>query len=154
MAAQAGFAPTPFRLTDGRTTVIPLSRVKIGHRGRTCTCGHLVPGQACCSYTTRCCPGSFGKGSRGLGSLWRRGMTAPWNCRRAGEWRPRWDLHPQSSRRQRVAFLLSYKGWWEALVTLQFVTSDLISRRSIYSRVTGSLPEIKSKSKIKSFQKW
>ena len=26
MAAQAGFAPAPFRLTDGRTTVIPLSR--------------------------------------------------------------------------------------------------------------------------------
>ena len=60
MAAQAGFAPAPFRLTGGRTTVIPLSN-KSGHRGRTCTCGHLVPGQACCCYTTRCCPGSFGK---------------------------------------------------------------------------------------------
>ena len=23
-------------------------------------------------------------------------------------WRPRWDLHPHSSRRQRVAFLFSY----------------------------------------------
>jgi hypothetical protein len=102
MAAQAGFAPAPFRLTGGRTTVIPLSRKvcllegraprvllnrsgriqrkqahgvrpsnrrsvdEIGHRGRTCTCGHLVPGQACCCYTTRCCPGSLGKEAGGL----------------------------------------------------------------------------------------
>ena len=48
--------------------------------------------------------------SRGLGSLWTRGMAAPWPCRRVGDWRPRWDLHPHSSRRQRVAFLFSYES--------------------------------------------
>ena len=37
-------------------------------------------------------------------------MTVPWTCRRVGEWRSRWDLHPQSSRRQRVAFLFSYES--------------------------------------------
>ena len=35
MAAQAGFAPTPFRLTGGRTTVIRLSN---GAAGRILTC--------------------------------------------------------------------------------------------------------------------
>jgi hypothetical protein len=42
--------------------------------------------------------------------LWTRGMAAPWDCRRVGDWRPRWDLHPHSSRRQRVAFLFSYES--------------------------------------------
>ena len=32
---------------------------QIGQRGRTCTCGHSVPSRACCSYTTRCCPGEW-----------------------------------------------------------------------------------------------
>src|SRR5258706_1349665 len=99
VAAQVGIAPTPFRLTGGRTTLIPLSKRLLicdlrlthfgplrpliesrvngqseivnqesGHRGRTCTCDRLVPGQACCSYTTRCCPEVRG-GPRGLGSL-------------------------------------------------------------------------------------
>ena len=35
VAAQAGFAPTPYRLTGGRTTVIRLSN---GAAGRSCTC--------------------------------------------------------------------------------------------------------------------
>src|SRR5436309_2591375 len=61
------------------------------------------------------------------------------------QWRSRQDLHPHSSRRQRVAFLFSYESkvlespqsqfknqkskmekWWEALVTLQFVASDFV----------------------------
>src|SRR6266480_6559512 len=29
-------------------------------------------------------------------------------------WRSRWDLHPHSSRRQRVAFLFSYESKWPA----------------------------------------
>ena len=32
------------------------------------------------------------------------------------------------------------EGWWEALVTLQFVTSDFVLRHPIYSRAAGSLP--------------
>src|SRR5579862_3463548 len=35
---------------------------------------------------------------------------------------------------------LSCKGWWEVLVTLQFVASGFISRHPIYSRAAGSLP--------------
>src|SRR5580704_18775153 len=58
-----------------------------------------------------------------------------------GKWRFRWDLHPHSARRQRVAFLFSYRSkWWETLVTLQFVTSSFVLRHPIYSRATGSLP--------------
>jgi hypothetical protein len=33
MAAQAGFAPTPFRLTNGRTTVIPLGNKLVSAAG-------------------------------------------------------------------------------------------------------------------------
>jgi hypothetical protein len=32
------------------------------------------------------------------------------------------------------------EGWWEALVTLQFVASDFVLRHPIYSRAAGSLP--------------
>jgi hypothetical protein len=37
----------------------PRQQFEIGQRGRTCTCGHSVPGRACCCYTTRCCPGQW-----------------------------------------------------------------------------------------------
>ena len=84
--------------------------IKNGHRGRTCTCGHLVPGQACCSYTTRCCPGLLGKEAGVLFLCGRRGLAAPWNRRRVGDWRTRRELHPQPSRRQRGALLLSYES--------------------------------------------
>ena len=157
MAAQAGFAPAPFRLTGGRTTVIPLSKMLIGGRAlRVFTGGansvsrlrsdsneptsllkkwsprqdlHLRspgprPGMLLLHYAVL--PRLIGKGSRGLVSLWRRGLAAPWGYRRVGDWRSRWDLHPHSTRRQRVAFLFSYESWWEVLVTLQFVASDLV----------------------------
>ena len=42
MAAQAGLAPAPFRLTNGRTTIIPPGN-EIGQRGRSCTCDPSVP---------------------------------------------------------------------------------------------------------------
>jgi len=32
------------------------------------------------------------------------------------------------------------EGWWEALVMLQFVTSDFVLRHPIYGRAIGSLP--------------
>ncbi len=38
----------------------------------------------------------------------------------------------------------SSEGWWEVLVTLQLVTSSFVLRHPIYSRATGSLPEISS----------
>ena len=105
VAAKVGLAPTPHGVTGRRATLtlpgngaagrsstcmVPFRRrmphvfghdsnLKIGQRGRTCTCGPSVPGRACCYYTTR------------------------W-------WRSRWDLHPHSSRRQRVAFLFSYES--------------------------------------------
>ena len=51
-------------------------------------------------------------------------------------------MHPQPSRRQRVAPLIELRIqiWWEMLVTLQFVTSSFVSRHPIYSRATGSSP--------------
>jgi hypothetical protein len=86
------------------------------------------------------CPGGSG-GHRGLGFV---GTTAsiPWNCVPSKFWRSRWGLHPQSSRRQRVALQLSYESehWWEALVTLQFVASNFLLRHPIYRRAVGSLP--------------
>src|SRR4051812_31136179 len=100
-----------------------------GHRGRICTCDHLVPGQACCCYTTRCfAPRDFRKA---LGGLVLVGTEVQRPCRGTSLeiWRFRRDLHPQSSRRQRVAFLFSYgslRKWWEVLVMLQFVASGFI----------------------------
>jgi hypothetical protein len=32
------------------------------------------------------------------------------------------------------------EGWWEVLVTLQFVASGFILRHPIYSRAAGTLP--------------
>ena len=51
-------------------------------------------------------------------------------------------MHPQPSRRQRVAPLIELRIqiWWEMLVTLQFVTSSFVSRHPIYSRATRSTP--------------
>ena len=83
---------------------------------------------------------------RGLGSV---GMeTAFLGTHTPSEiWRTRRDLHPQPSRRQRVAPLIELRiqKWWEVLVTLQFVASDryfvtpdLQSSSRITSRKIGS----------------
>ena len=47
---------------------------------------------------------------------------------RFDNWRTQRRLHPQPSRRQRVAPLIELRvqKWWEALVTLQFVASDFV----------------------------
>jgi hypothetical protein len=124
MAAQAGFAPAPFRLTGGRTTVIPLSKIWSPRQDLHLRSPGPRPGMLLLHYAVL--PRLVWEWKPGAWFLWTRGMAAPWNCRRVGEWRPRWDLHPHSSRRQRVAFLFSYEGWWEVLVTLQFVASDLV----------------------------
>ena len=156
MAAQAGFAPAPFRLTDGRTTVIPLSKLSLEGRAppflhrirefqkrarrarpsnttsmKLVTAAGLAPAVTWSQArhvapTLRGVAPAYWERKPGACFLWRRGLAAPWNRRRVGDWRPRWDLHPHSSRRQRVAFLFSYEGWWEVLVTLQFVASDLV----------------------------
>ena len=118
MAAQAGFAPAPFRLTDGRTTVIPLSSEISLTGGRALRAQiestpvkkglaefappmsrslrnwsprqelHLRspgprPGMLLLHYAVL--PRLIGKGSRGLFSLWRRGLAAPWGGRRVGD---------------------------------------------------------------------
>ena len=46
----------------------------------------------------------------------------------SGIWRTRRELHPQPSRRERVAPLIELRiqKWWEVLVMLQFVASGLI----------------------------
>ena len=66
------------------------------------------------------CPGAIRQGAGGLVLLKRTGFR-PWTTARGKIWRSRWDLHPQSSRRQRVAFFYSATRakWWEMLVTLQ-----------------------------------
>src|SRR5688572_21576664 len=74
--------------------------------------------------------------------LWTRGVTAPWNCGRVGDWRPRWDLHPHLTRRQRVAFLFSYESGLVGSVgnaptrrfRSYFTTPDLQSGNRITSR--------------------
>ena len=154
MAAQAGFAPAPFRLTGGRTTVIPLSRdpqlegralrafVGLNADGLTefappvahqklVTAAGLAPAVTWSqarhvAATLRGVAPAHWERKPGACFLWRRGLAAPWGGRRVGDWRSRWDLHPHSTRRQRVAFLFSYESWWEVLVMLQFVSSDLV----------------------------
>ena len=73
--------------------------IQIGRNGRISTCGLPVP-------------------SRALSRL----SYAP------KKWRTRRELHPQPSRRQRVAPLIELRiqKWWEVLVMLQFVTSDFV----------------------------
>src|SRR2546423_4629529 len=63
MALAAGFPPASFRLEDGCLMGSATTAIEIGQRGRTCTCGHSVPGRACCCYTTRCCPGRLAPGA-------------------------------------------------------------------------------------------
>jgi hypothetical protein len=136
MAAQAGVAPAPFRLTSGRTTVIPLSiqmvgtagfspaasrsqagRSKeatlreIGQRGEICTPGRSAPNGACCCYTTRCCPGEWQAPAAWF--LWRRTHAFPGIQRPSEIWRTRRDLHPQPSRRQRGALLIELRVQFE-----------------------------------------
>ena len=76
------------------------------------------------------CPGDL----EGAGGLVRLDPDSGILETRTGvEWRTRRDLHPQPSRRQRVAPLIELRiqNWWEALVTLQsslpacFATPDL-----------------------------
>ena len=141
MAAQAGFAPAPTRVTGGRTTVIPLSRAKARNPNsearpdrsfgfRTSSFGllniwsprqdlHLRspgprPGMLLLHYAVL--PRLVWEWKPGSWFLWTRGMAAPWHCRRVGDWRPRWDSHPHSSRRQRVAFLFSYESVFKCKV--------------------------------------
>src|SRR6266545_4911810 len=108
LAAQAGVAPAPSRLTGGWTTVIRLSNKKSGPHGRTCTCDHPVPGRACCCYTTRGLPPAIWKAPGGFGSVGGR-TRRPWTASRGEIWRTRRDLHPQPSRRQRVAPLVELR---------------------------------------------
>jgi hypothetical protein len=44
------------------------------------------------------------------------------------------------------------EGWWEVLVTLQLVTSSIVLRHPIYSRATGSLPELACRAVARSRQ--
>ena len=75
-------------------------------------------------------------------------------------WRTRRELHPQPSRRQRGALLIELRvqngmpsrslgtGWWEALVTLQFVASDSLFSDSRFTvGRPDHLPEIGSPSR-------
>ncbi len=48
-------------------------------------------------------------------------------------WRTSFACDPRAAR-------VPSEGWWEALVTLQFVASDFVLRHPIYSRAAGSLP--------------
>jgi hypothetical protein len=56
LALPAGFSPASFRLEGGCLICSTTAAFGNGQRGRTCTCGHSVPGRACCFYTTRCWP--------------------------------------------------------------------------------------------------
>src|SRR6266568_120656 len=152
MAARVGLAPTPCGLTNRRATLTPPGN---GAAGRTPTC--MVPFR-------RRMPHVFGHGSSSnwsarqdlhLRSLGPKPSALAATLR--ADWRTRRELHPQPSRRQRGALLIELRvrklacrpkrrtsaqseGWWEALVTLQFVASDFVLRHPIYSRAAGSLP--------------
>jgi len=80
--------------------------VKFGQRGETCTPAPSVPNGGCCCYTTRCLPRRL----EGAGGLVRldpdSGILV---TKSGGEWRTRRDLHPQPSRRQRVAPLVELR---------------------------------------------
>src|SRR5947208_13658820 len=111
MALPTGFPPASFRLEGGCLMCSATTAFEIGQRGRICTCGHPVPSRACCCYTTRCfAPVCLGH-TRDF---------VPWGLRdphtlnlcpavRIENWRTRRDLHPQPSRRQRVAPLIELR---------------------------------------------
>src|SRR5512139_169508 len=137
MALPAGIAPASIRLGDECLVCSATAALENGQRGRSCTCDPSVPSRVCCYYTTRWVPADFSAGVWFGGDEAADSLTAP-----RGRWRTRRDLHPQPSRRQRVAPLieLRVREWWEVLVTLQsslpacLKTPDLQAGSRITSR--------------------
>ena len=136
LAAQAGFAPAPFRLTGGRTTVIPLSRTS-----KLVTAAGLAPAVTWSQ-------------ARHVAATLRGVAPAHWE-RKPGAWFFVETRHGSSlgrPPRRRLALSMGLaptlfpqttgcfsiqlrernglpgrslgEGWWEVLVTLQFVASD------------------------------
>ena len=112
MALPAGLPPASFRLEGGCLMCSATTAFEIGQRGRICTCGHPVPSRACCCYTTRCSPRRAGStpGTCFHGDAGPTHLEPESRGKIYKNWRSRWDLHPHSSRRQRVAFLFSYES--------------------------------------------
>ena len=140
LAARVGLAPTLCGLTNRRATLTPPGN---GTAGRTSTC--IVP-------LRRRVPYVFGHGSIRNGQRGRNctcGPSVPGRaccCYTTRCWRSRWDLHPHSSRRQRVAFLFSYESKMVGSAgnapvrhfQFYFATSDLQSDNWIASLKIGS----------------
>jgi hypothetical protein len=83
------------------------SNFKNGQRGRICTCDPSVPGRVCwlLHYALKRPGGSQRRDAETQNSNLGNGPAV-----RFKNWRSRRDLHPHSSRRQRVAFLFSYES--------------------------------------------
>ena len=147
MAARIGLAPIPHGLTGRRAT---LTLPGNGAAGRSSTC--VVP-------LRRRMPDCSATAALEIGSLGRSSTSEGWSARQElhlrspgsrpdmlllhhALWRSRWDLHPHSSRRQRVAFLFSYGSKMVGsagnapvrLFQFYFMTSDLQSDNWIASR--------------------
>ena len=100
----AGIAPASIRLGDECLVCSATAALENGQRGRSCTCDPSVPSRVCCYYTTRWVPADLSAGVWFGGDEAADSLTAP-----RGRWRTRRDLHPQPSRRQRVAPLIKLR---------------------------------------------
>ena len=132
---------------------------KVGQRGRNCTCGHSVPSGACCCYTTRCLPRPL----RQAPGTWfcRDGRVNSLELPAVGDsrytiyaitlsrkrwneypllkskirWRSRRDLHPHSTRRQRVALRLSYESTFKCGVRNAECGIRMLEDSCLYSAI-------------------
>ena len=142
MALPAGIAPASIRLGAECLVCSATAAFENGQRGRSCTCDPSVPSRGCCYYTTRWVPADLSAGVWFGGDEAADSLTAP-----RGRWRTRRDLHPQPSRRQRVAPLIELRvremvgSAGNAPVRhfrFSFATPDLQSGNRIASLVAGA----------------
>src|ERR1043165_8256843 len=108
MALPAGLPPASFRLEDGCLMCSATAALNWSAR-QDLHLRSLGPRPSVLAATLRADdPGGPGA-RRGFGFLWRRASFVPWNDARRKIWRIRRELHPQPSRRQRVAPLIELR---------------------------------------------
>jgi hypothetical protein len=169
MAAQAGVAPAPSRITTGWTTVIPLSN---GAADRSCTCidplrtrmprlvrprqrwkwvsaaglAPAVPRSQAEDVAATPRAGCPGKPGRTGGLVCGDAPQPPCPLRPVGDWRTRRDLHPQPSRRQRGALLieLRIREMVGSAGNAPVVSSGVFGDTRVTAGQPGRFPEIGS----------
>src|ERR1051325_5003411 len=107
MVLPAGFPPASTRLEDGCLMCSATAAVEKWSARQDLHLRSLGPKPSALAATLRA-DAPAGRAAAGDLVLVETGHLAPWSDARRKIWRTRRDLHPQPSRRQRVAPLLSY----------------------------------------------